>query len=270
MVVFAEHRYYGLSNPFGPNPAAAVSKGYNVSFLTVEQALEDFNQLNVQMRIDYDMPAETAFVAFGGSYGGNLAMWLRLKYPSMWAGAIASSATPLKHLLRETNGFAKIETEAYANVSSRCPDLVRQGWSDLFSMARTAKGRQALGKALGLCGATRRRGRGTVTRVVVVASCSAAHDRARALSGATRRRWRGTVSTRRRRRVLFRRPLSLLMDNRGTRGRRVVSCHVSRRYGANTLSVGSGSFRELLVARFCAPFAVFQVGRAMVFVFCFW
>ena len=66
-----------------------------------------------------------------GSYGGNLAMWLRLKNPNLWAGAIASSATPLKHLLRETNGFAKITTDAYGNVSSACPDLVRQGWKVL-------------------------------------------------------------------------------------------------------------------------------------------
>ena len=42
-----EHRYYGLSNPFG---SGALGRGYNVSFLTVEQAMEDFSALNVRLR----------------------------------------------------------------------------------------------------------------------------------------------------------------------------------------------------------------------------
>ena len=108
IVVFAEHRYYGESVP-----------DEDMSFLTVEQAMADFNTLNVHIRRKWNMPCGTPFIAFGGSYGGNLAMWLRLKNPNLWAGAIASSATPLKHLLRETNGFAAIETEVYANVSSK-------------------------------------------------------------------------------------------------------------------------------------------------------
>eukprot|EP00656_Telonema_subtile_P046200 TRINITY_DN52568_c0_g1_i1.p1 TRINITY_DN52568_c0_g1~~TRINITY_DN52568_c0_g1_i1.p1 ORF type:complete len:476 (-),score=81.05 TRINITY_DN52568_c0_g1_i1:1-1428(-) len=149
MVVFAEHRYYGLSNPFGDDYALGVPR--NVSFLTVEQAMQDFNTLTVHIRSKWALPDEAAFIAFGGSYGGNLAMWLRLKNPNLWAGAIASSATPLKHLLRDTNDFAKIETEAYGNVSSKCPELVRQGWADLFGNASSAAGRELIGQELGLC-----------------------------------------------------------------------------------------------------------------------
>jgi lysosomal Pro-X carboxypeptidase len=141
MVVFAEHRYYGESQiPWN-----------DISFLTVEQAMADFNTLNLHIREKWSMPPETAFISFGGSYGGNLAMWLRLKNPNLWAGAIASSATPLKHLLRETNGFSAIETEAYGNVSSVCPDLVRAGWKELHDGAATEQGRVSVAKALGLC-----------------------------------------------------------------------------------------------------------------------
>jgi pimeloyl-ACP methyl ester carboxylesterase len=141
LVVFAEHRYYGKSIP---------SSG-DMSFLTVEQAMADFNTLNLHIRQEWSMSPQTAFITFGGSYGGNLAMWLRLKNPNLWAGAIASSATPIKHVLRETNGFALIETEVYGNVSSLCPELVRSGWRELYEGATTKDGRVTVAKELGLC-----------------------------------------------------------------------------------------------------------------------
>ena len=142
MVVFAEHRYYGESIPDDDD----------MSFLTVEQAMADFTTLNVHIRRKWSMPEDVAFVVFGGSYGGNLAMWLRLKNPNLWAGAIASSATPLKHVLRETNHFALIETQAYGNVSEHCPALVRLGWKELYKGAASGDdGRAALAEALDLC-----------------------------------------------------------------------------------------------------------------------
>lgn len=141
LVVFAEHRYYGESKI---NP-------HDMSYLTVEQAMADFNTLNVHLRTKWSMSSTAAFIVFGGSYGGNLAMWLRLKNPNLWAGAIASSATPLKHVLRETNNFTRIETEVYGNVSKHCPDLVRLGWKELYRNATSANGRATIAKELHLC-----------------------------------------------------------------------------------------------------------------------
>ena len=113
--------------------------------------MQDFNTLNLHIRKQWNMTMDTPFIVFGGSYGGNLALWLRLKHPNLWAGAIASSVTPLKHLLRETNGFCKIETEVYANVSQMCPDLIRQGWADLYKLAETDSGREIIARALHMC-----------------------------------------------------------------------------------------------------------------------
>ena len=154
MVVFAEHRYYGTSLP---NQTTIVDDADYMSFLTVEQAMEDYNALTVHIRKQWNMPPDTAFVAIGGSYGANLALWLRMKNPNLWAGALASSATPLKHILRNTNQFTLIETQAYGNVSSQCPDLVRQGWKDLYRFAgpnATEEEKILVTNELGLCSAS--------------------------------------------------------------------------------------------------------------------
>ncbi|PSN38937.1 Lysosomal Pro-X carboxypeptidase [Blattella germanica] len=87
LVVFAEHRYYGKSLPFG-------NKSYNdtkhLGYLTSQQALADYVWLinNIQRKQDRPCPV----VAFGGSYGGMLAAYFRMKYPNMVVGAIAASA----------------------------------------------------------------------------------------------------------------------------------------------------------------------------------
>ena len=57
-------------------------------------------------------------MTFGGSYGANLAMWLRLKQPNLVAGAIASSVSVQKSLLRETNRVLY----SYINIQT-CADL---------------------------------------------------------------------------------------------------------------------------------------------------
>ena len=149
LVVFAEHRYYGESFPFGG--AATALTPQNISYLTVEQAMADFNLLNVHLREKFNLAPSSPFVVFGGSYGANLALWLRLKNPNLWAGAIASSATPLKHLLRESNAFNEIVAEVYGNVSSVCPDLVRSGWRQLYRNATTFLGREQIAKEMNLC-----------------------------------------------------------------------------------------------------------------------
>ncbi len=51
------------------------------SYLTIEQALADYAALIFHIKEKYEAK-ESPVIAFGGSYGGMLAAWLRAKYPN--------------------------------------------------------------------------------------------------------------------------------------------------------------------------------------------
>lgn len=64
MLVFAEHRYYGSSLPFGNDSFNDLD---HLGFLTSEQALADFDVLISHLKKEH---GDTPVVGFGGSYGG--------------------------------------------------------------------------------------------------------------------------------------------------------------------------------------------------------
>ena len=76
-IVFAEHRYYGKSLPFGNEIFSNVS---TLGYLSSEQALADFALLIGHLK-ERRLPNATKspVIAFGGSYGGELTAWMRIK-----------------------------------------------------------------------------------------------------------------------------------------------------------------------------------------------
>lgn len=86
LLLFAEHRYYGPSKPYSGQELKD-----NMQYLTAEQAMADYAELLTDLKAELHAE-ESPVIGFGGSYGGMLAAWMRMKYPHILDGAIAASA----------------------------------------------------------------------------------------------------------------------------------------------------------------------------------
>eukprot|EP01041_Mallomonas_annulata_P010837 gene10837-22615_t len=85
LIVFAEHRYYGESQLFDSDNCSSE----DLKYLSGTQAMADYASIISTIRAEY---STIGTITIGGSYGGMLAAWMRLKYPYLVDGAIASSA----------------------------------------------------------------------------------------------------------------------------------------------------------------------------------
>ncbi len=124
-------RYYGQSAPFGSNSFS----GTNLAYLSIEEALADYAQVIKTLPTISPQLANAPVVAIGGSYGGVLSAWLRLKYPWAVVGAISASA-PILYL---NNGqldttFFEIATHDYTMNSPQCSANIRNGFTQFMSL----------------------------------------------------------------------------------------------------------------------------------------
>ena len=134
LIIYAEHRYYGTSLPFGQDSFTKE----NIKFLTTEQALADFAALIVDLR-ENQGAKNSPFIVFGGSYGGLLSAYMRMTYPQLVQGALAASA-PVYWIsgMKDSHGFWVKVTEDFAAYPN-CEDNIRQGFNELEQMAQNGQ-----------------------------------------------------------------------------------------------------------------------------------
>lgn len=120
--------------PFGNKSFSAPEfSGY----LTSEQALADFAQLLAEK---INPKNERPVIAFGGSYGGMLSAWLRMKYPHLVKGAIAASA-PILQFIVKPDRFNTIVSSVFTVGHPNCSINIRNtfdllkwvAWCNLLS-----------------------------------------------------------------------------------------------------------------------------------------
>ncbi|XP_033173414.1 lysosomal Pro-X carboxypeptidase [Drosophila mauritiana] len=150
LVIFAEHRYYGKSLPFGSS-TFNTSLPEHLAYFTVEQTLEDYAMLITFLRNERQMPV----VAFGGSYGGMLAAWFRMKYPHLVTGALAASAPVLQFPgITDCDIFYRIVTSVFQNAyNENCTLNIAKSWKLFETLGASEAGKKQISDAFHLCNA---------------------------------------------------------------------------------------------------------------------
>jgi len=117
-----------------------------LQYLTSRQALADLAGAHRHVYQEYNLTTANKFVAFGGSYPGLLAAFLRASYPDLFSSAVASSA-PVKAKLDMAvfNDIgAKAYSVAYVGGSTNCQDAIATGHATARSLLGSVLGRTHL------------------------------------------------------------------------------------------------------------------------------
>ncbi|KAL5226938.1 hypothetical protein ABZP36_015203 [Zizania latifolia] len=150
LVVFAEHRYYGESMPFG-SKEKAYNNSKSLAFLTAEQAIADYAVLLTNLKRNLSSDGSPV-VLFGGSYGGMLAAWMRLKYPHISVGAVASSAPILQFEdIVPSTIFYDLVSNDFKRESLSCFQTIKESWKALEDQGNGQDGLLKLSKTFHLC-----------------------------------------------------------------------------------------------------------------------
>ena len=146
LLIFAEHRYYGQSLPYGNKSYSDIN---HLGYLTSQQALADFVDLIQYLRSKSEYQ-HSPVIVFGGSYGGMLSAWIRMKYPHIVQGAIAASA-PILQFTAECEAFARIVTSDFNVAHRNCPKLIRKSWNTINNITSNDQGKKWLSENWKLC-----------------------------------------------------------------------------------------------------------------------
>jgi dipeptidyl-peptidase-2 len=147
LIVFAEHRYYGESLPFALN---VTFDREHIGYLSIEQALADYATLLLALKTQYN---NAPVITFGGSYGGMLSGYMRMKYPFIVDMALAASAPYLDFTPQiDVYSFFGNITNTFRDANAQCPGVIQEGFSTLRALGNEgASGLAQLTQAFNLC-----------------------------------------------------------------------------------------------------------------------
>ncbi|KAL3535063.1 hypothetical protein ACH5RR_003524 [Cinchona calisaya] len=148
LLVFIEHRFYGESLPFDKKDLKSAK---TLGHLSSQQALADYAVLIRSLKQNLSSEASPV-VVFGGSYGGMLASWFRLKYPHIAIGALASSAPILQFEdITPWSSFYDAVSQDFKEVSLNCYVVIKGAWSELDAFEEKKGGLTKLSKIFRAC-----------------------------------------------------------------------------------------------------------------------
>uniref|UniRef100_A0ACD6AF51 Uncharacterized protein n=1 Tax=Avena sativa TaxID=4498 RepID=A0ACD6AF51_AVESA len=146
--VCTQHRFYGESMPFGNDSYKSAD---TLGYLTSTQALADFAILITSLKQNLSVP-DAPVVVFGGSYGGMLASWFRLKYPHVAMGAVASSAPILQFDdITPWSSFYDAVSQDFKSESLNCFNVIKSVWDVMNARGSNATGLLELSKTFRAC-----------------------------------------------------------------------------------------------------------------------
>eukprot|EP00456_Euglypha_rotunda_P056717 TRINITY_DN46694_c0_g2_i2.p1 TRINITY_DN46694_c0_g2~~TRINITY_DN46694_c0_g2_i2.p1 ORF type:complete len:201 (+),score=31.42 TRINITY_DN46694_c0_g2_i2:77-679(+) len=151
-LVFAEHRYYGKSTIYPAGTPGCMS------WLTTEQAMADYAYLIRQLRTTFTSGDTLPIIGFGGSYGGMLGSWFRMRYPDALDGVIAASA-PIWSFLGlnppfDSSSFYEIVTAdatSAGGATDYCAANVANAWPRITNLSTTSQGLSLLSSTFQTC-----------------------------------------------------------------------------------------------------------------------
>ena len=98
----------------------------------------DYVELIKMVKTTYKLE-DRAVIVGGGSYGGMLSAWLRLKYPQWFQGALAASA-PILFFDGYVDPYAydDIATDVFRKADMNCPISIKNGFEKLAEVDKNS------------------------------------------------------------------------------------------------------------------------------------
>ena len=137
-----EHRFYGESHP---TEDLSVK---NMIYLTSTQALADLANFITAMNNEYNL-TDSKWIAFGGSYPGSLAAWLRLKSPHLIHGSVSTSGPLIAQA--DFPEYLEVVSDAIDLTNSNCKKMVQKAMGQAARLTLHRVGWQLMSNLFKTC-----------------------------------------------------------------------------------------------------------------------